>query len=442
MRSFPWDSVVEAMGNDGLPIYDRAYSASDLQDIMTIFFSNGVFMNTNNALQVTAGANMTVIVAPGRGMIRGTSCIESSSRGLEMVAASSKDRIDTVVLRWDANLEQRNIDLYVVQGIASDSPVRPQLTRTETIYELGLADVFVPKNTTAVSDERITDTRLETERCGVCTPFAKIDTATFYNQINAALDKQVGELREQTDKAVELSQELIDGTAIGNLEDKLQGEIDGKLDIDGKAVDSAEADHATRADAASAADKLQTARTMQTNLGSTTAASFDGTSNVSLGIAGILSAAHGGTGQTSLQAARNAMGLGNTTGVLPIANGGTGTSSSDPVVASGTSGNWTYAKYNSGIAICAFKKNYTISTANQWNNIWAGSQIKPDNYPFTFTAIPTTTAMIFSDGYRQFWASGIDNGSTTAPPGIHPSSDSSKTNVATYVCLIAIGRWK
>ena len=34
----------------------------------------------------------------------------------------------------------------------------------------------------------------------------------------------------------------------------------------------------------------------------------------------------GGTGQTSLQAARNAMGLGNTTGALPVANGGTGAS--------------------------------------------------------------------------------------------------------------------
>ena len=221
MRSFPWDSIVEAMGDDGLPIYDRAYSASDLQDIMTIFFSNGVFMNTNNALQVTAGANMTVLVAPGRGMIRGTSCLESSSRALEMVASSSKDRIDTVVLRWDANLEQRNIDLYVVQGVASDSPVRPQLTRTETIYELGLADVFVPKNTTAISDERITDTRLETERCGIATPFAKIDTTTFYNQINAAINKQVGELQEQTDKAVELAQNAIDGTTAGNLQHQI-----------------------------------------------------------------------------------------------------------------------------------------------------------------------------------------------------------------------------
>ena len=39
---------------------------------------------------------------------------------------------------------------------------------------------------------------------------------------------------------------------------------------------------------------------------------------------GTLSAARGGTGQTTLQATRNAMGLGNTTGALPIARGGTG----------------------------------------------------------------------------------------------------------------------
>lgn len=37
-----------------------------------------------------------------------------------------------------------------------------------------------------------------------------------------------------------------------------------------------------------------------------------------------LSTANGGTGQTSLQATRNAMGLGNTLGALPVANGGTG----------------------------------------------------------------------------------------------------------------------
>ena len=39
---------------------------------------------------------------------------------------------------------------------------------------------------------------------------------------------------------------------------------------------------------------------------------------------GTLPVERGGTGQASLSAARNAMGLGNTTGALPVANGGTG----------------------------------------------------------------------------------------------------------------------
>lgn len=40
-------------------------------------------------------------------------------------------------------------------------------------------------------------------------------------------------------------------------------------------------------------------------------------------VSGIVPVIQGGTGQTTLAAARNAMGLGNTTGALPVANGGT-----------------------------------------------------------------------------------------------------------------------
>lgn len=39
---------------------------------------------------------------------------------------------------------------------------------------------------------------------------------------------------------------------------------------------------------------------------------------------GVLAVERGGTGQSTLQAFRNAAGLGNTTGALPVANGGTG----------------------------------------------------------------------------------------------------------------------
>lgn len=99
---------------------------------------------------------------------------------------------------------------------------------------------------------------------------------------------------------------------------------------------------------AKSATKLANARTIQTNLASTTAASFDGTANVTLGVTGILPVSSGGTGnangtvakltnaraiQTNLASTAAASFDGSSnitpgvTGVLPVANGGTGSTS-------------------------------------------------------------------------------------------------------------------
>lgn len=112
------------------------------------------------------------------------------------------------------------------------------------------------------------------------------------------------------------------------------------------------------------ATKLATARTITANLASSTAGSFDGSANITVGVTGrlpianggtgltsapsmlvnlasttatsplqasprpgvtgTLPIANGGTGQTTAAGVRNALGLGNTTGAVPIANGGTG----------------------------------------------------------------------------------------------------------------------
>lgn len=57
--------------------------------------------------------------------------------------------------------------------------------------------------------------------------------------------------------------------------------------------------------AATSAEKLANARTIRTNLGSTSAVSFDGTGNVTPGITGTLTINHGGTGATTAAGARN-----------------------------------------------------------------------------------------------------------------------------------------
>ena len=61
--------------------------------------------------------------------------------------------------------------------------------------------------------------------------------------------------------------------------------------------------------AANTAIALNTGRTIQTNLGSTATATFDGTQNVTPGVTGTLPISHGGTGATTADAAREALGV-------------------------------------------------------------------------------------------------------------------------------------
>lgn len=85
---------------------------------------------------------------------------------------------------------------------------------------------------------------------------------------------------------------------------------------------------------ATSATKLATARTFQTNLASTSTASFDGSANVTPGVTGILTIANGGTGATTKAAAQTALGLNDAIVGLSVsgktitytqADGGTGT---------------------------------------------------------------------------------------------------------------------
>lgn len=59
---------------------------------------------------------------------------------------------------------------------------------------------------------------------------------------------------------------------------------------------------------ANTATKLETARTITANLASSTAGSFDGSANITVGVTGTLPIANGGTGATTAAAARTALG--------------------------------------------------------------------------------------------------------------------------------------
>lgn len=209
MKVFPVDSIVTRLGDDGLPIYDRPYVSADLREVYANFFSNGVFMDDGTSLQVVAATGgMNVVVKPGTCHMNGAFGFETEQRTLQLDAASpSLDRIDTVVARLDLGINARSIDLYVLKGTPAANPVRRNLTRNETVWELGLADIYLPKGIATISQSRISDTRLETKRCGAVAPFVEFDTTTLYDQ-----------LKQATADAVDAMQDALDGTTAGNLQ--------------------------------------------------------------------------------------------------------------------------------------------------------------------------------------------------------------------------------
>lgn len=211
MRSFPFDSEVtyDELGN---PSFDRGVDSSILADFLHLMFGDGVFPNPSTGLQVTTSENdMSVVVLPGNCMIQGRMGIEEYERELVFEASgTSYDRIDSVVARLNTNYDYRDIDLYVVKGTEASVPAAPDLTRTGGIYEIRLANVFIAKNTTVITAERITDTRLTSE-CGIVTSNPNpVDTNTIFDQYQAALNEYLVYV-----------QECIDGTTVSNLQKQI-----------------------------------------------------------------------------------------------------------------------------------------------------------------------------------------------------------------------------
>ena len=212
-------------------MYDRAITSAPLRSLIGKLFTDGIAPNPSDNLQVTTGDGMTVTVKAGFAICGSCLKLEEVARTLAVQASDANyDRIDSVVLRLNTNDNARYCDLYVVQGTPATTPVRPALTRTSTIWEIGLADIFVVKNSGAISAARITDTRYDATRCGVISSISEFDTTTIYNQVQADLAEFKAE--EQSDFLVwyEQMRNQLSEDAAGSLQQQIDAMKDSILD--------------------------------------------------------------------------------------------------------------------------------------------------------------------------------------------------------------------
>lgn len=232
MIGYPLDSKVE-YDSEGKPSFDRAITSKPLRKLYDKLFTTGVMPNPSDNFQVVAGdSGMTVKVNPGFAVVKGCLKLEETIRTIEIQAASSSlDRIDTVVLRLNDEVNARICDLYVRQGIPATSPTRPDLVRSGSVYEIGLADIFIPANTATIVQKRITDTRLDPDRCGYVSSISKFDTETLYLQIqNDLADFKLNEQAEFLEWFEYIKVQLSEDVA-GNLQNQIGVLLNLKTEI-------------------------------------------------------------------------------------------------------------------------------------------------------------------------------------------------------------------
>jgi len=227
MRSGFFNSEIIGYDAENMPVFDRAEEASFFAKYFSQFISNGVFPNPSTNMQVLATEGMNVKVDIGVCYINGYMGWVETPEVFEIEESDLQSRIDRLVARLD--FTDRSINLFVKKGTAQGNPVAPELQRDYDIYEIGLADIRVNANVIEITQENITDLRLNTELCGiVANQLQHVDTTTIFNQYMDWLKRIMREGEEKITKA-EKEFENNFNTWFQTVQDVLDGDTAGHL---------------------------------------------------------------------------------------------------------------------------------------------------------------------------------------------------------------------
>ena len=177
------------------------YDADDAAGYLATRLS-GVY-SAEEDFSVTAQGGLSVQVSAGQAWVRparfkGRSIIMEQPETLTLTAADAvRSRIDRVVLRYDAAAKKTT--LQVLDGTPdSAAPAAPEISRTELVYDLCLAEIKRPAGSIAVTAADITDTRADETVCGVMRDgVTGIPTGTLVQQFRAVIDALKGEAADK-----------------------------------------------------------------------------------------------------------------------------------------------------------------------------------------------------------------------------------------------------
>lgn len=186
-KAYPLDSS-EPVGFDeatGLPLYDRAYNASDLRRVMALMLTDGVFPDYGDELLVSASDGQWTV---GTGVFVANGLVVPVEQRQVVISdfalATGQYAFVIAAGRFDSNTRDGAI-YVVVEETPSHAP-----TRNESVWELVLGRI----------DWRgeLRDLRLDPSVCGVVAPVLPVDTDSFMAELKTAVSQfnlNVGEVQ-------------------------------------------------------------------------------------------------------------------------------------------------------------------------------------------------------------------------------------------------------
>lgn len=206
-KSFPWDD------HNG----DREYSSDEFAEFFSTLFKPGVVATANfgTGLQITESASLGMRVKFGSGEAFssfGRNYVHDKDEEVTVpIASTLQDRTDSVAIQF--NKSQREA-FFVYKE--SDVTV----TRTDSIFELQIAKILVPKNSTQITNANITDMRANESVCGYFSPHGKLNAGDITAQFIAWFEDFKGKLG--TDPAINLQLQIndLDSRAVHNTGDE------------------------------------------------------------------------------------------------------------------------------------------------------------------------------------------------------------------------------
>lgn len=151
--------------------------------------------SSSDHLRVEKAQGLTLTVKAGRANINGAFYWQKDDETITL-EKNSATKSYNIILRLNDNDAYRNIILL-------SSDINNGITRSDSIYDLVLATVTVEGNASEIKGSNITDTRLDSTRCGAVTNAIKsVETLDLFTQMTE-LFKEIKEQNQFEMKANE-----------------------------------------------------------------------------------------------------------------------------------------------------------------------------------------------------------------------------------------------